>query len=81
VTGGVLPVAGATFVTGQKCGTVPAEVQLWVYTRDAANTGNAVRQVVTNPQDVPVVEDGMAFVIAFSPASSLPTLPPSALAG
>jgi hypothetical protein len=78
---GIQQVAGATFGTGQMCGTTPAEVQLWIYTKDAADTGTAVRQVVTDPQDVPVVEDGMVFVVAFSPESSLPTLPPSALAG
>jgi len=78
---GVEQVAGATFGTGQKCGTTPAEVQLWIYTKEAADTGQAVRQVVTDPLDVPVAQDGMVFVVAFSPASSLPTLPPSALAG
>lgn len=76
-----VPVAGATFNTGDKCGEQPAEVQLWVYTKRAADTGEDVRQVVTDPQQVPIIEDGMAFVIAFSPSSSLPTLPPSALAG
>lgn len=72
-------VAGATLRTGDACGeSARGEVQLWVFDRDAVDTGDVVR-VVTDPQDVPVVEDGMAFVIAFSPESSLPTLPPSAL--
>lgn len=76
---GDMTVAGATMTTGQQCGDTPAEVQLWVYTPDAANTGEDVRQVVTDPQDVPIVQDGMVFVVAVSPTSSLPTLPPSAL--
>jgi hypothetical protein len=54
-------------------------VQLWIYDREAVDTGDGVLQVVTDPEDVAVVEDGMAFVIALSPTSSLPTLPPSAL--
>ncbi len=76
---GDMAVAGATLTTGQRCGDTPAEVQLWIYTPDAANTGEDVRQVVTDPQDVPIVQDGMVFVVAVSPTSSLPTLPPSAL--
>jgi hypothetical protein len=75
----LIPVAGATFRTGERCGDVPAEVQLWVYSPDAVRTGSDVRIVVTDPEDVPVALDGMAFVLAFAPASSLPTLPPSAL--
>lgn len=72
-------VAGAVLRTGDACGdSARGEVQLWVFDRAAVDTGEVVR-VVTDPQDVPVVEDGMAFVIAFSPESSLPTLPPSAL--
>jgi hypothetical protein len=76
-----LPVAGATLTTGQTCGKLPAQVQLWLYTKDAADTGRNVRQVVTDPQNTPIAADGMVFVVAFSPESSLPTLPPSALAG
>lgn len=77
--GAMVQAAGATFRTGETCGGTPAEVQLWVYSRDAADSGEDVRVIVTDPQDAPVVEDGMAFVIAFAPESSLPTLPPSAL--
>lgn len=76
---GPLTLAGATLGTGQDCGGVRASVQLWVYTPEAAETGEDVRVVVTDPQDVPVVRDGMVFVIALAPTSSLPTLPPSAL--
>lgn len=72
-------VAGAVLRTGDACGeSARGEVQLWVYDRAAVDSGDVVR-VVTDPQDVPIVEDGMALVIAFSPESSLPTLPPSAL--
>jgi hypothetical protein len=75
-----LPLAGATLRTGDACTEdVQAEVQLWIYDREAVDTGDGVLQVVTDPEDVAVVEDGMAFVIALSPTSSLPTLPPSAL--
>jgi hypothetical protein len=78
---GPVTVAGSTMVTGQDCGPAQATVQLWIYTPDAAASGEDVRVVVTDPQDVPVVEDGMTFVFALAPTSSLPTLPPSALVG
>lgn len=79
--GAPVAVAGRTLRSGDRCGEDRATVQLWVYTKDAVETGRAVRLVVTDPERTPVVEDGMAFVIAFSPESSLPTLPPSVLAG
>jgi hypothetical protein len=78
---GPVEVAGSTLNTGQDCGPAQATVQLWIYTPDAAASGEDVRVVVTDPQDVPVVEDGMTFVFALTPTSSLPTLPPSALVG
>ncbi len=79
--GAPVEVAGRTLRSGDRCGEDRATVQLWVYTRDAVDTGRNVRLVVTDPERTPVVEDGMAFVIAFSAESSLPTLPPSVLAG
>jgi hypothetical protein len=81
VGGTSIAVAGRTFGDGVACGSTPAEVQLWVYTADAVRTGDAVRTVLVDPQDAPIVEDGMAFVIAVTPESSLPTLPPSAIIG
>lgn len=77
--GTTLQLAGAAFGPKATCGDTPAELQLWVYTADAVATGNGVRKVLDDPQDVPIVEDGMAFVITVTPESSLPTLPPSAL--
>lgn len=77
--GTTIQLAGATFGPTATCGDTPAELQLWVYTADAVATGNSVRKVLDDPQDVPIVEDGMAFVITVTPESSLPTLPPSAL--
>lgn len=76
---GPVQVAGATFSTGDSCGGTPASVQLWIYTPEAAATGEDVRVVVTDPEDVPIAVDGMVMVLALAPASSLPTLPPSAL--
>lgn len=73
--------AGATLRTGDLCGEEQAEVQLWYYTPDAVDSGESVRMVVTDPQEVPVVADGTAVTIAFAPVSSLPTLPPAALVG
>ncbi|MCB0952480.1 MAG: hypothetical protein H6517_00915 [Microthrixaceae bacterium] len=73
------PLAGLDLVTGGSCGTERAEVQLWYYTAEAADSGDRVRMLVTDPQDAPIVSDGAALTIAFAPESSLPTLPPSAL--
>ncbi|UDY36897.1 hypothetical protein [Dermatobacter hominis] len=81
VGGTGVAVAGRTFGPDATCGGTPAEVQLWVYTADAVATGEHVRTVVDDPAEVPIVEDGMAFVIAVAPESSLPTLPPSAILG
>jgi hypothetical protein len=75
------PVAGATFRTGDACGTTTGEVQVWVYSEEAARTGDGIMVVTQNPAAIPFAEDGMAMVIALSPESSLPTLPPSAMAG
>jgi hypothetical protein len=75
------PVAGATFRTGDTCSDTTAEVQVWVYSAEAARTGDGIMVVTQNPAAVPFAQDGMAMVIALSPESSLPTLPPSALAG
>lgn len=74
-------VAGATFGPQSKCGDIDAKVQLWVYDANAVATGEDVRAVEVDPQDAPIIEDGMAFVVTVTPESSLPTLPPSALAG
>lgn len=74
-------VAGATFDNKSKCGDTAAKVQLWIYTADAVQTGNDVRAVEVDPQNTPIIEDGMAFVVTVTPESSLPTLPPVALQG
>ncbi len=79
VGGTSVAVAGRTFGPDFTCGGTPTEVQLWVYTADAVESGDPVRNVVEDPADAPIVEDGMAFVIAVTPESSLPTLPPSAI--
>jgi hypothetical protein len=73
--------AGGTLTlrTGTSCGTTPAAVQVWVYSADAAVSGEDVLTVVTDPHRIPFAEEGMAIVIALAPESSLPTLPPSAL--
>ncbi|MFN7151248.1 MAG: hypothetical protein ACK4V6_17445 [Microthrixaceae bacterium] len=75
------PVAGATFRTGDTCNDTTAEVQVWVYSEEAARTGDGIMVVTQNPAAIPFAQDGMAMVIALSPESSLPTLPPSAMAG
>jgi hypothetical protein len=78
--GGIeLSLGDTTFRTGDECGQVPAEVQIWVYSPEALRSGEGVLVVSENPQDVPFGAEGMAVVIAFAPESSLPTLPPSAL--
>lgn len=79
VSGNSIEVAGRTFGPAVTCGDTPAEVQLWVFPAKAVETGKGLVKVLEDPQDVPIVEDGMAFVIAVAPESSLPTLPPSAL--
>lgn len=79
VAGTTIEVAGHSFGPKATCGDTPAEVQLWVFPKAAVETGQGLVKVVEDPQDVPIVEDGMAFVIAVTPESSLPTLPPSAL--
>jgi hypothetical protein len=81
VGGTNIAVAGRSFGPDFTCGGTATEVQLWVYTADAVATGDAVRAVVEDPAAVPIVEDGMAFVVAVTPESSLPTLPPSAALG
>ena len=74
-----LAVAGATFDEDATCGDVATTVQLWVYSADAVATGEDVRAVEVDPQNTPIAQDGMAFVVTVTPESSLPTLPPSAL--
>ena len=74
-----LGIAGATFGEDFTCGDVATKVQLWVYSADAVATGQDVRAVEVDPQDTPIAQDGMAFVVTVTPESSLPTLPPSAL--
>ena len=73
-----VPIAGATFTDGAECAGVKGKVAVWVYSREAVKTGNGLVVVVEDPQEVPFFEDGSAFVITFTPESSLPTLPPSA---
>lgn len=70
---------GAEFSTGDRCGSTAAEVQVWVYSTDAVTTGEGILTIVEDPERVPFVQEGMAVVIALTPESSLPTLPPSAL--
>ena len=78
---GSVELSGATMKTGDKCPETPGEVQVWYYTPQAVATGRPIRVVVTDPDKVPIVADGSAIVVAFSPDSSLPTLPPAALVG
>lgn len=75
------PLAGRSFATGDDCGTEQGEVQLWYYTAESVDSGEDVRMVVTDPEDVPLVGDGAAVTVAFAPTSSLPTLPPAVLVG
>jgi hypothetical protein len=76
--GTALPLGGAALRTGDGCGTETAEVQVWVYPPDPGGYGE-VLTLVAEPHRTPFVAEGMAVVIAFAPASSLPTIPPSAL--
>jgi hypothetical protein len=75
------PLAGATLATGDLCGDTPAEVQVWVYSSDARRSGDGILVVTQDLGNVTFAEEGMAMVIAVTPESSLPTLPPSALGG
>jgi len=70
---------GASFSTGDRCGSTAAEVQVWVYSAEAVASGEGILTVVEDPEQVPFAQEGMALVIALTPESSLPTLPPSAL--
>lgn len=76
-----LAIAGAELRSGADCGPTPAEVQVWVYSEDAVRTGDGILVLTQDLANVPFSEEGMAVVIALSPESSLPTLPPSALTG
>lgn len=71
--------AGAEFSTGDTCGESRGEVQAWVYSTEARASGKGILIVTHDLAEVPFAEEGMAIVLAFSPESSLPTLPPSAL--
>lgn len=75
-----IPLAGKTFKDGFDCGGTKANVLVWVYSAEAVQTGKGLSTVVKNPEDIPFPTDGMAMVITLSPESSLPTLPPSAVA-
>ncbi len=75
------PLAGATFATGDMCGENAGEVQVWVYSTDARRSGDGILVVTQDLANIPFSEEGMAMVIAFTPESSLPTLPPSAMGG
>ena len=70
-----------TFATGDTCGETKGEVQVWVYSADARTSGDGILVVTQDLGNVPFSEEGMAMVIAFTPESSLPTLPPSAMGG
>ena len=72
------PVAGATFASGDMCGDVTGEVQVWVYSGDARRSGDGILVLTRDLGNVPFSDPEMAVVIAFTPESSLPTLPPSA---
>ena len=74
------PVAGATLSDGDSCGTSDGAVEIWVYSAAATESGDGIMVVTDDPAAVPFAEDGMSIVVAFAPESSLPTLPPSALA-
>ena len=74
------PVAGATLRDGDSCGTSDGAVEVWVYSAAATETGDGIMVVTDDPAAVPFAEDGMSVVVAFAPESSLPTLPPSAIA-
>ena len=73
-------VAGATLTDGDSCGSSDGAVQVWVYSAAASESGDGIMVVTDDPGAVPFAEDGMSIVLAFAPESSLPTLPPSALA-
>lgn len=74
-------IAGATLATGDSCGDTPAEVQVWVYSADARESGDGILILTQDLANIPFSEEGMAMVIAVAPESSLPTLPPAALGG
>lgn len=74
------PVAGATLRDGDSCGASDGAVEIWVYSAAATESGDGIMKVTDDPAAVPFAEDGMSVVVAFAPESSLPTLPPSALA-
>jgi hypothetical protein len=75
------PLAGATLSTGDLCGETVAEVQVWVYSAAARESGDGILVVTQDLSNIPFSEKGMTMVIAFTPESSLPTLPPSAMGG
>ncbi len=81
VGGEEFDLGGSALATGDSCGDELGEVQLWYYTEEAANSGDGIRIVVTDPQDAPIIGDGVALTVAFAPSSSLPTLPPAVMAG
>jgi hypothetical protein len=78
VTDPPMTIAGRTFATGETCGDVTAEVQVWVYSTEARASGDGILIVTQDLANVPFSDEGMAVVVAFAPESSLPTLPPSA---
>ncbi|HTN99979.1 MAG TPA: hypothetical protein VL068_04820, partial [Microthrixaceae bacterium] len=74
-----VPLSGQTFKSGADCGGTKANVVVWVYSKEAVDSGKGLVTVVKDPEDIPFPTDGMAMVITLSPESSLPTLPPSVL--
>lgn len=77
----ITQLAGATLDERTTCGGVPASVQVWVYSAEATDSGDGILVVGDQPELVPFSQEGMSVVVAFSPESSLPTLPPSAVLG
>lgn len=71
--------AGQTMKDGADCGGTKANVVVWVYSKEAVETGKGLVTVIKDPEDIPFPTNGMAMVITLSPESSLPTLPPSAV--
>ncbi len=74
-----LQVAGSTFASGDACGAETGQVEVWIYSEAARDSGDGIFVVSQDLANIPFAQEGMAAVIAFRPESSLPTLPPSAL--
>ncbi len=73
-------VAGATLSDGGSCGNTTGTVEVWIYSAGATESGDGIMSVTDDPGAVTFAEEGMSIVLAYAAESSLPTLPPSALA-